>query len=568
MHQTQLSYHSGLTVQASKSHAVITTGEVDRMRILVAIPLCLCTFALPVRPQTHQHTSTETLGSVTFETSCDAAVRLKFNRAVALLHSFQFGPAIQGFNSVLADDPTCTIANWGIALSNWGNPFAGFKSPAQLQQGLKVVEQAQALPAKTARERAYLDAVAHLYTAGPKVDQDSRLGAYEKSMASVAAAYPHDTEATIFYALALAAAADPTDKTYAKQLKAGALLEKLFAEQPNHPGLAHYIIHAYDQPALAARATEAAHRYGEIAPSTPHALHMPSHTFTRIGDWQDSVATNTSSAAAAEAAGQPADVLHASDYMVYAYLQIAQDASARHVVDSSEQAFLHYDPAHTTGAAPASAAYFAHAAIPARYCLERRAWAEAAKLEPLSSPFPYADAITYLARGLGAAHLNDSSTARASIASLEQIRDKLAKDGESYWSNQIEIQRREVAATLAFAEDHSENALTGMRGAADLEDKTEFATVTPGPLTPAREILGDMLLKLNRPTEALNEYEASLVKNPNRFWSLYGAAQAAMQAKEFHKASDYRQRLIAMTKKADGPARPALVEVQAVAAHK
>jgi hypothetical protein len=538
------------------------------MRVLVAVVLCFGGFVVPVCCQVHEHAPAETLGSVTFATSCSAAVQPQFNRAVALLHSFQFGPAIQGFNAVLAEDPGCAIADWGIALSVWQNPFAGFKSAALLQRGLTVVEQARAIPAKTARERAYIDAVAQLYTSDPKVDQQARMLAYERAMASVHAAFPEDTEATIFYALALAAAADPSDKTNAKQLKAGALLEKLFVAQPNHPGLAHYIIHAYDQPALAARATDAAKRYGAIAPKTPHALHMPSHTFTRIGDWDDSIATNTSSAAAAEAAGQLADVLHANDYMIYAYLQTAQDAAAKRVVAASAQAFLHLDPAHTTGAAPASAAYFAHAAIPARYCLERRAWAEAAQLEPMASPYPYADAITYLARGLGAAHLNDGANARASIASLATIRDTLQHEGESYWANQIEIQRREVAAVLASAEGHAEEAMTGMRGAADLEDKTELATVTPGPLTPAREMLGEMLLQAKHPTQALQEFEATLVNNPNRFWSLYGAAQAATQAKQTRKASDYYQRLVTMTKKADGPARPELAEVRAAADHR
>lgn len=480
------------------------------------------------------------------------------------MHSFQFGSAIDGFRSVLAADPTCAMAYWGIALSNWGNPFAGFKSPTQLEQGRAAVNQALAAAPKTKREQAYIDAVAALYV-GPKgADQEARVLAYEDAMARLAAAYPEDTEASIFYALALAAAADPEDKTYAKQLKAGAILERLFARFPDHPGLAHYIIHAYDEPALASRAAEAARRYGQIAPSTPHALHMPSHTFTRIGDWQASIDTNVASASAARAAGQPADVLHASDYLVYAYLQTGQDQAAREVLDNVTGEFSRFDPAHVTGAAPASAAYFAHAAIPARYVLERCAWAEAAKLETTASRFPYADAITYFARGLGAAHLKDDVAARAAISSLDHIHDGLAKADEAYWANQVDIQRREVAAVLAYATGNIPEALAGLRAAADGEDKTQLATVTPGPLVPARETLGELLLDLGRHAEALKEFEATLRQEPNRFWSLHGAAAAAKSNGDEALARSYSQKLLAQTSKADPALRQQLIEARNV----
>jgi len=534
------------------------------MKILIAALLYSSTMALPpLISQAHDHSSMEALGSVTFSTSCNPAVQPQFNRAVALMHSFQFGAAIQGFHSVLAADPQCAIADWGIALSSWGNPFAGFKSPTQLGQGLQAVEQGRAIAAHTEREQAYLDAVAHLYVDSSHIDQTTRLLAYEQAMARVIAAYPDDIEATIFYALALAASAAPSDKTYAKQLKAGSLLENLFVKYPNHPGLAHYIIHAYDEPALAPRAVEAARRYGEIAPSTPHALHMPSHTFTRIGDWQSSIDTNISSAAAARAADQPADVLHASDYMVYAYLQTAQDQAAKRLVESSAQTFITFDPSHVTGAAPASAAYFAHAAIPARYCLERQAWADAIKLEPLPSPFPYADAITYFTRGLGAAHLKDGPGVQQAIHSLEQIRDKLTQMKEGYWADQIEIQRQELASMLLFAKGQQADALAGMRLAVELEDKTETASVTPGPLKPAREMLGEILLQLKQPSDALREFQASLKKEPNRYWSLYGAAEAAKQAGDLEKASLYFEELLTVAKRADQPGRPELAEAHA-----
>ena len=513
--------------------------------------------------QAHDHTSPENLGKVTFSTSCKQATQPQFNRGVALMHSFQFARAIEAFNTILLSDPSCAIAYWGIALSNWGNPFAvGLKVQAQLDKGLKAVEQARAAGAKTERERAYIEAVAHLFTDTENTDQRSRVLAYESAMSAVSAAYPQDTEAAIFYALAVAAAADPADKTYARQLKAGKILDDLFVQYPDHPGLAHYIIHTYDFPPLAARAVGAARRYHEIAPSAPHALHMPSHTFTRVGYWQDSIDTNTAAAAAARSEGQTAEELHASDYMVYAYLQTAQDHATRHLVESTVEIFSRFDPAvQLSGAASPSAAYFARAAIPARYCLERRAWADAAKLEPHPSPFLPADAITYFARGLGAAHLKDGDTARSAIGSLGQIRDKL-KMKEAYWANQVEIQRQEVSAWLAFAEGDHQGALAGMRAAAELEDGTEKSAITPGPLLPARELLGELLLELKRPSEALKEFEATLAKEPNRFRTLYGAAVAADLAGDRQKAQTYFRELLKVAERADTPGRQELAEAR------
>jgi hypothetical protein len=461
--------------------------------------------------QVGDHGSSEKLGTVNFSTSCSSAAQPQFNRAVALMHSFQFANAIEAFRAILAGDPSCSMVYWGIALSDWGNPFAsGLKSQAQLDAGLKAVEQGRRSPPKSERERAYLEAVARLYTDTATVDQRSRKVVYENAMAAVSAAYPEDMEAAIFYALAVSAAADPGDKTYARQLKAGEILDRLYVEYPNHPGLAHYIIHTYDVPPLATRAAGAAQHYSEIAPSTPHALHMPSHTFTRVGDWQASIDANVASAAAARSAGQPADEWHASDYLEYAYLQMAQDNASK-----------------SGGAAGPAAAYFARAAIPARYDLERRDWAHAAKLQPLPSPFPYTEAMTYFGRGLGAAHLKDTTGARAAIDSLARCRDRLNTMKEDFWANQVEIQRLEVVAWLAFSQGRSENALAGMRRAAELEDATEKSVITPGPLAPARELLGELLLESKRPAEALVEFESTLKREPNRFWSLYGAAESA-----------------------------------------
>lgn len=510
--------------------------------------------------ENRQHAGHETLGTVNFATSCKRSLQPDFNRAVALMHSFQFGPAIDGFRSVLRRDPDCAMAYWGIALSSWSNPFAGYKSSAQLAQGLAAVDAGRSATAQTARERAYIDAVANLYVDSASIRQPARLAAYETAMAKLSADFPDDTEARIFYALALASAADPADKTYAKQRKAGAMLEALFVRFPDHPGLAHYIIHAYDEPELAPLAAAAARRYGDIAPSTPHALHMPSHTFTRIGDWQASIATNTASAASAHRAGQPADELHASDYMVYAYLQTAQDAAARKLVAAAEETFQRFDPDNATGAAPASAAFFAHAAIPARYCLERRDWVAALALKPRTSPFPYADAITIFTRGIGAAHLNNDAVAEQSIAALADLRDRLRAAKDSYWAGQVDIQRSEVAAQWALALGDSAQARTLLTHAAEMEDVTELASITPGPFIPAREMLGALYLETGQPQKALAEFNATLARQPERFWSLFGAAKAAELAGDVTAARNYFQRLLVIARPAEEPRRAALIE--------
>jgi hypothetical protein len=411
-------------------------------------------FPVGAGAQDHVHaTSAEKLGSVNFTTSCSAAAQSPFNRAVALLHSFEFLRAIDGFGATLAADPSCAMADWGIALSRWSNPFAvGIRPAGPLQEGRAAVERARAIGAKTERERAYVDAVSRLYDNFETIDQASRVRAYRDAMSKVAAAYPNDREASIVYALSLAAAASPADKTFADQLKAGAILERLIVRQPDHPGLAHYIIHAYDEPPLANRAVEAARRYAKIAPSAPHALHMPSHTFTRLGYWQDSIETNTASGEAAKRDGSVAEELHTMDYRAYAYLQTTQDRNAKMTVDALTEVASRFNPDAIGSAAAGSVGVFALAAIPARYALERGAWAEAAKLEPHPSKFPYTEAFTYFARAIGAARIGDTATVRASIEALQKIHDQLALAGEGYWAEQTEIQRRAASAWLAFGE--------------------------------------------------------------------------------------------------------------------
>jgi hypothetical protein len=324
----------------------------------------------------------------------------------------------------------------------------------------------------------------------------------------------------IFYAISLAASASPTDKTYANQLKAGSILEPLWAKQPNHPGLAHYIIHTYDYPALADRARAAAQRYASIAPSAAHALHMPSHTFTRVGMWEESVDANNRSMKVALSTGSIAEALHAADYDMYAYLQLGKDSEAKAILDGLPTLAARFDPNAITGAAPGSAGVFALAAIPARWALERSAWTEAAALEPKPSAYPYAEAMTYFARALGASHTGDLAKARASIDSLTSIQQRLSARGEAYWAEQVAIQNLTARAWLDLAEHRDNDALTLMREAASREDATEKSAVTPGPLAPAHELLGDMLLELERPADARAEYRATLEKEPNRRHSL------------------------------------------------
>lgn len=507
--------------------------------------------------QPHHGGGTEKLGTVKFDTSCAPAAQPAFARAMALLHSFEFAPAIESFTAAATADPGCAIAYWGIALGRWGNPFAPVtRAPAAIEAGQAAVAKAKAIGAKTQRERDYIEAVATLFATDASPDQRTRVGAYRDAMEQVAARYPNDPEASAFFALALAGSADPTDLTYANLLKAGAILERLAPGQPDHPGFAHYIIHAYDAPPLATKGLDAARRYAKIAPSAPHALHMPSHTFTRLGYWQDSIDANIASAEAARRETSPAEELHAMDYQTYAYLQTAQDAAAKRLLETLPDVSARLAKATSASSVPLAGALFAVAAMPARYALERRAWDEAAKLTVSPTKVPYTDAMTWFAKALGAARTGDPTTARAAVESIAQLRDQLAKSKETYWTEQVEIQRLGASAWLAFAEGRREEALGLMQQAADREDKTEKAAVTPGPLAPARELLGDMLLALDRPAEALAAYETTLKKEPNRYRALAGAAEAAKRKGDQAAARKYYQALLTVTAKADGPVRP------------
>lgn len=538
--------------------------KTSRLAPLVVAGALLGLPALSAAQEAHDHGApTGRLGTVHFNTSCAPAVGKTFDSGVAMLHSFWFSAAIDAFNDVLKTDPTCAMAQWGIAMSWWSNPFGGFRSPQALAAGTAAVEKAKAAGPKTDRERAYLAAVETLYLNAASIDQRTRTVGYEKAMEQIAAKYPDDIEARIFYALALGQTALPTDKTYQNQLKAAKILETEFAKQPDHPGLAHYIIHSFDVPPLAPRALDAARRYAKIAPAAPHALHMPSHTFTRVGSWQESIEANRASAAAARKDNAAAEELHALDYQTYAYLQTGQDAAARKTTEMIGEVGSRIQMNVPGAAAPPTAGYYALAAIPARYALERNAWKEAAALTPRETPFPWTDAVTYFARALGAARSGDAASAAKDAEKLGTIRDALLKAKDAYWSEQVDIQQRVATAWIALAQGRSDEAVTTLRDAATREDATEKAAVTPGPIKPARELLGEMLLELKRPTEALTEFETAMKKEQNRFRATYGAARAAQAAGDQAKARSYFASLIEICGRADAPGRAELLEARA-----
>jgi hypothetical protein len=489
------------------------------------------------------------VGHVDFPVSCTAAAQGEFNHAVALLHSFYYPAAVKTFTRVTEIDPECTMGFWGIAMS-WWYPLWYPPTPASLKEGKAAVDKARSVGTTTARERGYVDAIAAFYENFDKQAHRARALAYESAMQHLHERFPNDREAAAFYALAMQATIDPNDKTYAKQFKSAELLESLFAEQPTHPGLAHYIIHAYDFPGLADRALDAARRYGKIAPAVPHALHMPSHTFTYLGLWQEAIASDTAAAATAKKFGDTNSQLHSMDYLVYAYLQSGQEKHARRVLDELGSVSL-------DGVESSIAIDYTLAAAPARYAVELRRWSDAAALAPRPSPFRAAEALTHYVRALGAAHDGQSGMARAEIEKLATLRDALRSATQEYWAKQVEIQRQTASAWLAWAEGNADQALMQMRTAADLEDSTYKHPVTPGQIAPARELLGDLLIELQRPSEALVEYEASLHVTPGRFNGIYGAARSAELAGDTTKARNYYLQLLALCE-GDESRRPEL----------
>jgi tetratricopeptide (TPR) repeat protein len=471
----------------------------------------------------------EQLGAVEFETSCGGKERVSFDRGMELLHSFEYEEAEKAFATVIYDNPACAMAYWGVAMSNyhllWTPP-----SGAELQKGARAIELARSIGQKSKRESDYIEATASLYASWDKVDHHTRCTRFEKAMEKLHTGYPNDKEAAIFYALSLDASADPMDKSYVNQKKAGAILMSLYADEPNHPGIAHYIIHTFDYPGLAELGLAAAHQYAHIAPSSAHALHMPSHIFTRLGLWDESIESNLASIASARCYAESAgfkghwdEELHGLDYLVYAYLQKGE----KQLAAAQCQYLQTIREVHPANAKVA----YAFAAIPARYALEDHDWAAAAVLPlyPQRFPwknFPWQKAINSFARLLGSVHLGQLDSARSDVLELHRLHDTLTAQKDSYKADEVQIQINAGEGWIAFKEGKNADALRLMTLAADMEDKTEKNPVTPCEVIPARELLGDMLLEMNKPRQALEAFEADLKTHPDRLNGLKGVKVA------------------------------------------
>jgi tetratricopeptide (TPR) repeat protein len=514
------------------------------MRAVIGFIACLAFFfSAAWSDEGHQHKLTEQeIGAVQFPISCSKDVRADFDRAVALLHSFQYEQVRQVFEDISARDPQCAMAQWGVAMSYyhglWGN--------SNLAAGAKALQKAQQIAAANAetskREKAYIDALAEIYRDDSK-PLSAREHAFEQKMAELQAAYPDDIEAAIFHALTLYVTAPKTDKTFANQQKCGEILEPLFPKHPHHPGIAHYIIHCYDNPVLAEKALGAARLYARIAPASAHANHMPSHIFTRVGSWDESIASNRKSAELAAAAetgslnGEARDQrLHAMDYMEYAYLQSGRLQQAKAVVEEMNS----LPPV----AGLTLTGEYARGAMPARYAIEGRDWEQASALKPLNEGVPWAQALTWVAIGVGSARSKNLERAAQAEQALVSLREATLKKNDTYWANQVEVQRREVAAWIAHANGKPADAISTMRSAAELEESMDKHAVTPGAVTPAREMLAEMLMMDKHPQDALSDYEAVLKVAPNRFNALYGAASAAEAAGKANLATRYFQKLL------------------------
>src|SRR5499427_8019502 len=513
-----------------------------RTSFAAAISIAAMAWLSVQQPAVGQEETDQRLGTVHFATSCNETAQRRFDRGMRYQHSFWYGQAKEIFEDVLKADPSCAIAYWGIALSLLSNPH-GAPTPASQPEGLAALQKGKALGAKTEREREFIDSLLVLYTDYDKIPRTQRVQSYLKAVEVLAQHYPDDDEAQLNYAITLNVAASPSDKTYANQLKGAAILEQIFKRQPRHPGVAHYLIHLYDTPALAQHGLDAARRYAMIAPAAPHALHMPSHIFTRVGAWNESVSSNIASARAAKDGKDFGEQMHAMDYLVYAYLQTAQDEKARAVV-SDMIAIPNIHPERFVGP-------YALAVSPARYAVERGDWKGASELPVRPSKFAYADAMTYFARALGAARSGNPAAAQADIEKLTEMREKLRAAKDAYWTEQVDIQWQIVRAWVLYAEGKYGDAINTMSAAADAEDKTEKHPVTPGVPTPARELLGQMLLERGMAREALPAFEATLKKEPNRFNATALAAKAAQCLGDKAKAKEYFQRLTALASNAD-----------------
>jgi tetratricopeptide (TPR) repeat protein len=510
-------------------------------RCIVGIPLALFMAPAVLGAQDHaHHGDPEQLGDVVFPTSCADEAQPHMNRAVAMLHSFWFEEAPSAFEQAADVDPGCAAAHWGVAMTLMGNPFAGSPPANLLDAGAAAAERAAALADRaTPRERGLIESVQAFYRDHARIDHRTRSRAHEAALRALYERYPDDAEITIFYARAIIGNAPPDDLGFERQRYAAQLLEPLFRAQPDHPGVVHYLIHAYDAPALAHHGLEAAFRYADLAPSAPHALHMPSHIFTRLGYWGESIDVNTRSAAAEP---NPDAAVHPMDYKVYAFLQLGRDAEARAVVERAIQL-----PDRFYGGLLG----YNFTAMPARYALERGRWDEAAALPVPNGALPYVEAITRFARAIGAARGGQPDHAAEDAAALAGLRDELHAAGDAYWTTIVEAQHLAASAWVAYARGEHAHAQSIARRAADLEDSVEKHPVTPGPLLPARELEGDLLIALGKPAEALRSYQLTLQREPNRARTLFGAAYAAQLAGDHAAAREYYTALLDLMDSAD-----------------
>jgi tetratricopeptide (TPR) repeat protein len=490
------------------------------------------------------------LGKVTFPTSCDPSVQAEFDRGVAMLHSYWFLIARRKFEAILQQDPSCAMAYWGMAMDLLGNSLATTPSRADAQAAWDALDKARAIGPKMPIERDWIAALSEYFRDHDKVPVDARLAAYNAAMERMAQTYPDDYEVQAYYALTLQASAPKSDLSYANQLKSAAILEKLFEQNPQHPGVTHYLIHAYDFAPLAEKGVSSARRYAGIAPAVPHARHMPSHIYSMVGLWEDSIASNASALEI-----QP-DYYHASDFSVYAFLQLAQDAKADAMIKKSLATA-------DRGDRPITFVNFtAKAAMPARYVLERADWAGAAALAMVPTQYPMADSLIRFTRGLGMARTGDLAGAKQEIEAMKALRATLQRADQSYWADRTDEQMLAISAWVALKEGDRDRALKFMRAAADSEDASLKHVAMENRLFPFRELLGELLLEDQQPAAALGEFETALKQTPNRFRSLWGAARAADGAGDKPKATEYFGKLVELTRNADTE-RPEIGEAKA-----
>jgi hypothetical protein len=544
------------------------------LRSALLIGACVPLLCDPARAQDEHagHSAGEHFGSVHFLISCSPDAQRRFDRAVAVLHSFFYPETVKAFSAIAQAEPSCAMAYWGVAISQRPNPLIPPFSHEALQAGWDAIEKARSARAPTGRERDWIAALGVFFENYGTLDQKTRTSKYEAAMARLHEQYPQDTEAAVFYALALNEAVDLADKSYSRQLKAAAILEQLAPALPDHPGIAHLLIHSYDYAPIAARGLPAARRYAALAPSAPHALHMPSHIFSTLGMWQDAIQADLASDAAAKAyaaAVNPGSVVnpaanparyHSLDFLTHAYLQLAQNELARAIVDE-RNSVAELSPAFRY------AGHTAFAAIPVRYAIERGAWAEAATLPVPRTPYPQAEAITWFGRALGAARSADLADARRDVDEITRLRAELASAHDTYWTEQLDIQAEAARAWIALGERRVDEAIASMRAAADREDRTGKHVAMENRLSPMRELLGELLLEAGRPAEAQREFELSLTSVPNRFRSLAGAGRAAALAGHEAQARLHYQRLLVLGRDADSERAPLKAAREFLAKH-